>query len=628
MLKTKNRVFSILLMFTLLFIISVKVEAATKLTRLSGLNRYATSAAVATDGWQQSDYVILTSGANFPDALSAAPLAKKYNAPIMLTQKDVIPTETINALQVLKVKNILIVGGTGVISTTVEDKIKSMGIKTTRFSGADRYGTAIKVAEQLDNVSEIFIVTGEDFPDALSVSPIAVKRNMPIILIGHNTIPEVVKSYISSHNIAKTYVIGAGSSLDQGTLSTLSNVEKISGVDKYEKNLAIIDRFKSDLDFNTIYMTSGENFPDGLTGSILAGKNSNAMFLVGNDSSSEKNYFSKNSIELNNIKVLGGTGVVTEATINNLIDSTTNTNPDLSVTDIAKNVNGIVKLEARDKNNNIFATGSGCIISSEGKLITNYHVINGAYSADVVLEDEAKYEVGEILGYSKEKDLAILTLKNASNLPKVGLGDSETLKLGDQIVTIGSPAGIQNTISTGIVSGLNRTNSREGKDIQISAAIDKGSAGGGLFNMSGQVIGITYLAADASSEYNYAIPINEVKPLINITTTTTLSQLAASTTPVTAGYFPFLTDVPVPANANYYKALVSDDAKDITYYFSKSSILNNFFVSYSKLLVDSGFKLSETSIVNENQVTKYTKGDNSISIGFVGYDIYVTGKIH
>ncbi len=340
------------LIFTLLSFISIKVEAATKINRLSGANRYATSQAVALDGWQQSDYAILTSGANFPDALSAAPLAKKFNAPIMLTEKDLIPTETINALQALKVKSIFIIGGTGVISTTVENKIKSMGINTTRFSGADRYGTAIKVAEQLDNINEIFIVTGEDFADALSVSPIAVKRSIPIILVGHNAIPEVVKNYISSHNITKTYVVGAGSSLDESILSTLTNVEKINGVDKYERNLAIVDRFKSDLDFDTIYMTSGENFPDGLTGSILAGKNSNAMILVGSDSSSEKNYFSKNSISLNNIKVLGGTGVVSESTISNLED--VKTDNDLNVIDIAKNANLIVKLEAKQKNNNIF----------------------------------------------------------------------------------------------------------------------------------------------------------------------------------------------------------------------------------------------------------------------------------
>ena len=87
--------------------------------------------------------------------------------------------------------------------------------------------------------------------------------------------------------------------------------------------------------------------------------------------------------------------------------------------------------------------------------------------------------------------------------------------------------------------------------------------------------------------------------------------------------------MPAPVNANYYKVLVADDDdKYITYYYSMSSVINNFIVSYSKLLVDSGFKLSETSIVNEKEVTKYTKGNNSVSIGFVGYDIYITGNIH
>jgi putative cell wall-binding protein len=212
------------MIFTLLFF-SINVYASSTTKRISGLNRYATSQAVALAGWQQSDYAVLANGEDFPDALSAAPLAKKYNAPILLTQKNVLPTETTNTLQQLKVKNVFVIGGTGVVSSAVENQLTSMGIVITRLAGQDRYETDIKVAKQLDNVTKIAIVTGEDFPDALSIAPIAVKENMPIILVAHNAIPDVVKNYINSQSISKVYVIGSGSSLDSAVTTGLSNVE-------------------------------------------------------------------------------------------------------------------------------------------------------------------------------------------------------------------------------------------------------------------------------------------------------------------------------------------------------------------------------------------------------------------
>ncbi|WML32610.1 cell wall-binding repeat-containing protein [Clostridium sp. OS1-26] len=301
--------------------------SAITIKRLCGADRYATSAAVALSGWTQSDYAILASGENFPDAISAAPLAKKYNAPILLTGADSIPEETLNAIQQLKVKNIIIVGGTGSVSSKVEQKLTSSGLVVTRIFGQDRYETCIKIAEQLDNVTEIAVVTGESFPDALSISPIAVKRNMPIILVSHNEIPSVVKDYINSHKLTTTYVIGSGTSLNNAVLKGLSNIELVTGNDEYQVNLNIIDKFKSDLNLGTIYVASGEGFADALSGSILAGKNSNPLLLVGNDPSIEKNYFANNSINISNINVLGGIGAVPDEVINAFIKTSTTTTP-------------------------------------------------------------------------------------------------------------------------------------------------------------------------------------------------------------------------------------------------------------------------------------------------------------
>lgn len=328
MIEKKFKLSFIFTVLTLLLFSSATVFASQStptIKRLSGGNRYATSAEVALNGWTQSNYAILASEENFPDAISAAPLAKKYDSPILLTETDFIPAETLNAIQQLKVKNIIIIGGTGSISESVEKQLASSGMSVTRIFGQDRYETCIKIAEQLGNVTEIAVVTGESFPDALSISPVAVKRNMPIILVSHNEIPSVVKDYINSHKLTATYVIGSGTSLNNAVFKGLSNVELVTGADKYQINLNIIDKFKSDLNLGTVYVASGEGFADALSGSILAGKNSNPLLLIANDPSTQKNYFANNSNTISNINVLGGIGVVPDEVINKFIGKSTTT---------------------------------------------------------------------------------------------------------------------------------------------------------------------------------------------------------------------------------------------------------------------------------------------------------------
>ncbi|KLU65280.1 N-acetylmuramoyl-L-alanine amidase LytC precursor [Desulfosporosinus acididurans] len=318
MLKTKFTLL-IIVVWIIMFCFPNDSEAATE--KLSGADRYATSAIIAENGWKQSDYAILAYGKSFPDALIAAPLAKKYNAPILLTESNFVPKDTLNMIQQLKITHIIIIGGTGIISSSVENHLTSLGINTTRLYGQDKYETSIIVANHLDNVNQIAIVTDEDFADALSISPIAAKMNMPIILIPHNVLPDVVRGYVKTHGISKTYIIGVGSSLDKSLVNELPNVEQINGQDKYQRNLAVLDKFKSEMDLDTIYLTSGEYFDDGLSGCALASANCNPLLLVSENSVLQKNYLDEHEITKYNVVVLGGL-VKEEATLAS--SSTTN----------------------------------------------------------------------------------------------------------------------------------------------------------------------------------------------------------------------------------------------------------------------------------------------------------------
>ena len=186
----------------------------------------------------------------------------------------------------------------------------------------------------------------------------------------------------------------------------------------------------------------------------------------------------------------------------------------LTYKDISKQSNRVILLKMYNEKNEEIALGSGFIVSPVGKVITNYHVIEYGKSIKAILPNKKEYNVSGILNYDKELDIAIIQLETSDILEFVKTGDSDQLEVGEDIVAIGSPLGLQNTMSIGIVSSIRQDSFRKGyTDIQISAPISHGSSGGALFNMKGQVIGITYAGAIGGENLNFAIPINDVEKL-------------------------------------------------------------------------------------------------------------------
>lgn len=156
-------------------------------------------------------------------------------------------------------------------------------------------------------------------------------------------------------------------------------------------------------------------------------------------------------------------------------------------------------------------TGSGFIISDDGRLITNAHVVNGASQVQVTLKDGTSYE-GRVLGTDSFTDLAVIKIE-AKDLPTVNFGNAENLIPGEWAIAIGNPLGLDNTVTVGIISALGRSSSQVGvpnkrvRFIQTDAAINPGNSGGPLLNSRGEVIGInTAIRADAQG-LGFAIPI-------------------------------------------------------------------------------------------------------------------------
>ncbi len=164
-------------------------------------------------------------------------------------------------------------------------------------------------------------------------------------------------------------------------------------------------------------------------------------------------------------------------------------------------------------------TGSGFIISADGRILTNAHVVDGADTVTVTLKDGRALE-GKVLGKDELTDVAVIKVE-ANNLPSVAIGNSDQLQPGEWAIAIGNPLGLDNTVTTGIISATGRSSNLIGaadkrvEYIQTDAAINPGNSGGPLLNSRGQVIGMNTAIIQGAQGLGFAIPINTAQRISN-----------------------------------------------------------------------------------------------------------------
>lgn len=167
--------------------------------------------------------------------------------------------------------------------------------------------------------------------------------------------------------------------------------------------------------------------------------------------------------------------------------------------------------------------GTGIIISEDGYVLTNKHVVSGSQEVTVVTSDGTTYSNVKVVGTDPLNDLAFLKISDAKDLKAAVLGDSSSVRIGQKVVAIGNSLGeFQNTVTSGIISGTGRPiAAQEGNSvetltdlIQTDAAINHGNSGGPLTNLSGQVIGINTAIAEDAQSIGFAIPVNSAKGII------------------------------------------------------------------------------------------------------------------
>ncbi|MBQ3936984.1 MAG: leucine-rich repeat protein, partial [Ruminococcus sp.] len=292
--------------------------------RLAGANRYATAVEISKAQFPSSKYVILAYALNSADALAGVPLAKKYNAPILLTATKSLPTETLEEIQRLEATDVIILGGTNAISNDVEKLLKDKGLNTKRIQGTSRFGTATAIADELNKApEELFFVYAFNFADALSASTVAAINGSPVVYLKTNgSIDADTAKYLASvkGSVKRAYVIGGSSVISDDMMNKAANalglkvnkdVSRIWGKNRYQTCVEVNSKFKNVLTGNGICIAKGLDFPDALAGGVLAAFKGMPLFLADNVMiDAQTNYLKEKSAD--SIYIFGAQGAVSD----------------------------------------------------------------------------------------------------------------------------------------------------------------------------------------------------------------------------------------------------------------------------------------------------------------------------
>lgn len=285
--------------------------------RISGRNRISTAIEVSKKYYEKANTVIIARSDEYPDSLTASPLAKKLNAPILLTSKNELEEPVKAELKRLKATNIIIVGGVNSISTNVEKELRQYDKDIERIAGHSRYETSAAIAERLLKLSKkqtAIIASGENFADALTAGAYAAKQEYPILLVQKTTVDTQITKVLNKY-INKTIIAGGLNSVSEKVKKDLpKNTERIAGRSRYDTAAQIAKRlFKSEKAF----VASGEVFADALVVSPVAGRLSSPILLV-NRSESPKTIREYVKETITEITVIGGKKFVPSSIVTDL----------------------------------------------------------------------------------------------------------------------------------------------------------------------------------------------------------------------------------------------------------------------------------------------------------------------
>ncbi|UOQ45754.1 glycoside hydrolase family 97 catalytic domain-containing protein [Halobacillus salinarum] len=277
--------------------------------RLAGKDRYETAIEIAREGWKKSDTVVIARGDRFADALAGAPLAYKENAPILLTKTDRLLADVRQEIERLGAEHAIILGGPNAVSSYAKYQLEGIGLSVERIHGKNRYETAASIAARLDgNPEKAIVANGSKFPDALSVAPYAAENGYPILLTKNDQLPNATKRTLQ--DISASIVVGGESVVNKDLLHQLPNATRVNGDHRFETAAKVAEELYDDT--NTAFISTGYEFADALTGSVLAAKHNAVSLLVKTDKVPESTQSVYSRMDIKNLYILGGPGAVSK----------------------------------------------------------------------------------------------------------------------------------------------------------------------------------------------------------------------------------------------------------------------------------------------------------------------------
>ena len=296
--------------------------------RYEGVNRYQTAIEVSRRTFSAARSVVLASGEDFPDALSAASLAGALEAPVLLTMKTALPHGLFAEVKRLGATKVYIIGGEGAIAPEVEMSIIGAGIAVERIGGWNRFETAVRVARatiaKRGTVAEpglVFVARGDDFPDAVSAAPAAFASRVPILLVRQTSVPTPTAAAVSELGMTEAIILGGIGAIQDQVLPELGiPAQRVSGDDRYSTSAEFFDFAKSRslVGSATVGLVTGERFPDALAGGAAIGHRGGALLLTRQTAlpvgARDRLRASVGVVE--RVRVIGGQGAVTDDVVN------------------------------------------------------------------------------------------------------------------------------------------------------------------------------------------------------------------------------------------------------------------------------------------------------------------------
>ena len=279
--------------------------------RWYGANRYETAVAISSHIEPGIDVVYLATGTDYADALAGAALAGSVDAPVLLTRPDHLVHATAAELERLQPERVVLFGGTQAIHEHVAVQVaEATGVPVERLAGANRYETAAAIAGEFGPVDVVYIATGLDYPDALAGAARAGAVNGPVLLTRGDLLPQATIAELERLEPTSIRLLGGTTAISEEietALAAYGDVTRIAGEDRYETAVAL----SADFDESpVIYLASGQNWPDALTGAARAGSDEAPVLLSRVETTTLATWAELERLDPAKIVILGGTSVI------------------------------------------------------------------------------------------------------------------------------------------------------------------------------------------------------------------------------------------------------------------------------------------------------------------------------